>query len=158
MEYALTKLDGGGIIAIVAIGGGLVLGLVLGLAGILFGNWRRWRQFQCEAALKQEMVRKEMRAEDIERVIRVTQPAEPLVEEMTPRQLDAKVAAALAGMNIDADKIEQVLGTVVAADLDAKRAVLQALTQMIDDGVDEDKVLACVLGLCKSARTAITTL
>jgi hypothetical protein len=171
MEHTLTQLTGGEIIAIVAISGGLVLALVLGLAGIIFVNWRRWRQFQCEAALKQELVRKEMRVEDIERIIRVTHPdhldatrqsstpTEPPVQEMTPRQLDARVAATLAGMDLDADKIEQALGAVVAADHEAKLAVLQALTKMIDDGVDEEKVLACVLGLCRSPRTAaITTL
>jgi hypothetical protein len=169
-DDSARHLTGGEIIALVAIGGGILLGLVLGLAGIIMTNWRQWRQFQSEVTLKNEMVRKEMRVEDIERVIRVTHPgntepsgspskpaAQPAAE-MTPRQLDARVATLLAGMDMDAEKIEQGLGAVVVADLDTKRAVVGALEEMIENGVDEDKVLACLLAFGKSSRTAITAL
>ncbi len=169
-DDSARHLTGGEIIALTAIGGGILLALVLGLAGIILANWRQVRQFQSEVALKNEMVRKDMRVEDIERVIRVTHPGntamgdsapqavELPVAEMTPRQLDAKVATLLAGMDLDADKIEQALGAVVMADLDTKRAVVGALEKMIEDEVDEDKVLACLLAFGKSSRTAITAL
>jgi hypothetical protein len=163
------RLNGGEIIAVVAISGGILLALVLGLAGIIFTNWRLWHQFQSEAALKQEMIRKEMHVEDIERVIRATHPgmvevrpaalaADKPLEQLSPRQLDARVATQLAGGKLDAEKLEQALAAVIASDAETKRAVVEAVGKMIDDGVEGEEILPCVLALCKAPRSAITVL
>jgi hypothetical protein len=163
------RLNGGEIIAVVAISGGIMLALVLGLAGIIFTNWRLWHQFQSEAALKQEMVRKEMHVEDIERVIRATHPgmverspaalaAEKPLEGLSPRQLDARVATQLAGRELDAEKLEPALAAVMTSDAETKRAVVEAVEKMIEDGVEADEILVCVQTLCKAPRTAIKVL
>jgi hypothetical protein len=128
------------------------------------------RQFDVEAALKQEMVRKGMSADEIERIIRVTRPGEDQpagrpsspaaqpVQEMSPRQLDAQVATDLANMGMEADKIEHAVSALVATDLDTKRAVAQAVSKMIENGSEEEQILACVLALSKSRTTAFTPL
>jgi hypothetical protein len=159
-------LDGSEVIAILAIGGPLAVGLVLGLAGIICANWRQVRQHQSEIALKSEMIRKEMRVEDIERIIRATGPWTSKTSKpnsfqlamMAPRQLDARVATLLAGWELDAEKIDHAVGAVVAANVETKRAVAEALQEMCDQGVDANEMVACVLALCKSSPTGITAL
>jgi hypothetical protein len=166
----LSNLSGSEIVGVVAIAGSLLVGLLIVLTAIISHNWRRMRQFDIETALKQEMVRKGMSADEIERIIRVTRPgddqpggrpsspaAQP-VQEMSPRQLDAQVATDLANMGMDADKIEHAVSALVAADHDTKRAVAQAVSKMIKNGSEEEQILACVLALSKSRTTAFTPL
>lgn len=155
--------DGSDIIAILAIGGPLVVGLLLGLAGIICTNWRQVRQYQSEIALKHEMIRQEMKVEDIERILRATGPATSKASKLNPilmtsQQLDARVATLLAGWELDADKLGQAVAAVKTTNVETKRAVVGAVEEMCDQGVDAHEMVACVLALCKSSPTGITTL
>lgn len=60
----LTSIGPYQLIALFAVGTGLIT-----LAGILAGEWRRLRLGRAEIALKEEMVRRGMSAEEIERVL-----------------------------------------------------------------------------------------
>ena len=163
MNDLLSKLNGGDIMVLLIIlvptVGGLLLGLVLGVAGILTNHWRRVRQFALETALKQEMVRKGLSAEDIERVIRATHPEEAPSEasvtsaakELTSKQLDVLLATKLAEAEMDPERLERALGAAAGTDLESKRAVVQAVVQMIEAGTEEEQVHAVILGLCKSS-------
>jgi hypothetical protein len=160
----LSKLDPGDVLILlltmVPLVGGLLLSLVLGLAGILTSHRRRARQLELEMALKQEMVRKGLTAEDIERVIRASSTEEtpspartaavPVAQEMTSRQLDILLATKLAEMGMDAKRLEQALGAVAGLDLGSKQAVVPAVVNLIDQGTDEEQVHAAIMGLCKS--------
>src|SRR5947209_421011 len=61
-DDVLARLDGGGVIALTAVGGGLLVGAV----AIVFANWRSVRLAEMETALKQQMLEKGMTAADIE--------------------------------------------------------------------------------------------
>jgi hypothetical protein len=165
----MSRLDGSEILALVAIGGGLLVGLLIALTAIVTYHWRRLRQLEGEASLKQEMVRRGMSVGDIERVIRVSgsPPAEAdsapkekaiLLKDMTPRQLDALVATELAGIGADPETIDRAMGPVTAADRDTKLAVAEAVRRMIENETDEEQILASVLALCKRSPVGITEL
>jgi hypothetical protein len=49
-----------------------LVGLLISLTAILAWNWRRVRQFETEAALKQEMIQRGWNSDDIERVLRAS--------------------------------------------------------------------------------------
>jgi len=167
MTDLLSKLDSGDllilILTVLPVGGGLLLALLLGLAGILTSYRRRARQVELEMALKQEMVRKGLSAEDIERVVRASRSEEtpaptaaaaaPVAQEMTSRQLDTLLATKLAEVKhpvMDPKRLEQALGAVAETDLDTKRSVVQAVLNMVALGIDEEQIHAAVMGLCKS--------
>jgi hypothetical protein len=163
MADMLSRLNGpefiGLIVAVLLLGGGMLVGLLLGLAGIITSHRRGLRQVELEMALKQEMVRKGMSAEDIERVIRATRPAEEkpspsaaapteqATNDLTARQLDVRLATDLAAAGMDADRIQQAVGAVVVADIDTKRAVVQAVSTMIENGTDEEQIHAAIMAL-----------
>jgi hypothetical protein len=65
MDELLSKLDGGELIALVAVGGGLLCGIV----GIIMGCWLEMRRVSTNAALKQDMLDRGMCAEDIRTVL-----------------------------------------------------------------------------------------
>jgi hypothetical protein len=65
MQELLWKLDGGQVIAIVAVTGGLLIAAV----SVITGAWVRIRQTEATAALKQDMLNRGMSAEEIRSVI-----------------------------------------------------------------------------------------
>jgi hypothetical protein len=77
MSDLLGRLDGGEILGLVAILGG-VLVFVLGIAAL---SWRRVRLAELEASLKQQMLTREMSAAEIEQVLRATGVKPPAGEE-----------------------------------------------------------------------------
>jgi hypothetical protein len=56
------------IIPVIAIAGGLLVGMV----AILAGTWQKNRQIELEIGLKQDMLNRGMSAEEIERVIKAS--------------------------------------------------------------------------------------
>src|SRR5262249_51972704 len=157
------------IFLLVLFGGGVLVALLLGLTGILTSHRRSMRSVELEMALKQQMVAKEMSAEDIERVIRATRPGEGLPAGATPpvgappadltaRQLDAHLATALAVAGMEGERLQEAVAAVAVADLDTKRAVVGAVDAMISNGTDEEQMHAAILGLCKAPAHGITKL
>jgi hypothetical protein len=169
----LSKLSGSEFIGLVCVvvlfGGGVLVALILGLTGILTSHRRGVRQLELEMSLKQQMVAKGMSAEDIERVMRAgpgapqTAAASPPaattpLNEMSPRQLDVRVATDLANAGMEGERLQQAVGAVAAADVDTKRAVAEAVAAMIDNGADEEQMHAAVMGLCQPPAQGIRKL
>ncbi len=65
MSEILSRLNGGEVIGLVAVAGGLLCAIV----GILSGNWQKVRKAEITAALKQDMLNRGMSADDIRTVI-----------------------------------------------------------------------------------------
>jgi hypothetical protein len=160
MSELLSKFDSGELIGLVAMTGGMALGLILGLAGILTYHFRRSRQLEMEAALKQDMLQRGLAAADIERVMRATSPepyqgqVAPFLEanrELTDQEAEAQVAAALVTLGVDPDKIEQAVAAVRGAPRGTKQTVARMVAKMATAGADEDQVLAAVNSLCRSS-------
>ena len=69
MDELLTKFDAGEVIGLVAVAGGLLIGLLCGLSGIIMGCWQLVRRTEINAALKRDMLSRGMSAEEIRTVI-----------------------------------------------------------------------------------------
>jgi hypothetical protein len=65
MSEVLSRLNGGEIIGLFAVVGGLLCAIV----GILSGNWQKVRRAEIHAALKQDMLNRGMSADDIRAVM-----------------------------------------------------------------------------------------
>jgi hypothetical protein len=65
MSELLSKFDGGELIGLVAVAGGLLCGMV----AIVMGVWHANRRTEIAAALKQDMLNRGMSAEDIRTVL-----------------------------------------------------------------------------------------
>jgi hypothetical protein len=173
MSDLLSRLSSADLVGlstlVLLFGGGTLIALVLGVLGILMSSRRRLRQLELEMTLKQEMVRKGMSAEDIERVMRAgpggpqtaagaPPAAEPPVNELAQHELDARLAAHLAGAGMEGAQLQEAVAAVAAAPLDTKRSVYQAVVAMVEEGVDPEQMHAAVLGLCQAAPQGITKL
>ena len=69
MSEFLSKFDGGEFIGLVAVGGGLLCGILCGITGILAGAWEKVRRTEIQAALKQDMLNRGMSADEIRTVV-----------------------------------------------------------------------------------------
>ncbi len=65
MEPLLSKFDGGELIAIVSVVGGLLCGIT----AIIAGTWAKVRRTEIAASLKQDMLNRGMSADDIRTVL-----------------------------------------------------------------------------------------
>jgi len=65
MSDFLSRFNGGELIGLVAVAGGLLCAIV----GILSGSWQKVRKAEIAAALKQDMLNRGMSAEDIRTVM-----------------------------------------------------------------------------------------
>ncbi len=77
-ELLMSKFDSGEIIGLVAVGGGLIVGLVCGTLGICLGFYaeaQKTRQAEITAALKQDMLNRGLSPEEIRTVLDAGTPA-----------------------------------------------------------------------------------
>jgi hypothetical protein len=65
MSEFLSKFDAGELIGLVAVGGGLLCGILCGTTAIIMDHWYKLRQL----ALKQDMVSRGLSVEDIQAVL-----------------------------------------------------------------------------------------
>jgi hypothetical protein len=65
MTEFLSKFDAGELIGLVAVGGGLLCGILCGTTAIIMDHWCRLRML----ALKQDMVNRGLSADEIQTVI-----------------------------------------------------------------------------------------
>jgi hypothetical protein len=167
MDALVSKLSGDELLSLVLGTTGILTGLLIAVTAIVVTSWRRARQLEAESALKQDMLQRGMSAEDIERVIRASStPAEkesdekpsgasdalpdPALNELTDKQLIAKVAADLAEFGMDANQLGESLESFRRADLETKRTVVQAVARMIEKGADEEQIHTAIVKLCDS--------
>jgi hypothetical protein len=71
-ELLMTKFDSGEIVGLIAVGGGLIVGLICGTLGILLGFYhegQKTRRMETLAALKQDMLNRGLSVEDIQAVL-----------------------------------------------------------------------------------------
>lgn len=69
MTDLLSRFNAGEIIALVAVAGGLLCGILCGITGILAGCWQEVRRADILAALKQDMLNRGMSADEIRTVV-----------------------------------------------------------------------------------------
>jgi pentatricopeptide repeat protein len=74
MHEFLSKFDGGELIGLVAVAGGLLCGILCGVTGIVMGCLVEMRKTEAVAALKQDMLNRGMSADEIRMVIEAGSP------------------------------------------------------------------------------------
>ena len=140
----LNKLPG--ILTIIFLFGGWVIVAVI---GIVAKAWRRTRESEHLAALKQSMIERGMSAEDIERVIRaVPQLHEPHEDESPLVGLTEK----LAEHAVPAPALDELLRAYRAADAETQRTLANAVASLLDNGADVERVLVAVRALAGPAQ------
>src|SRR5262249_13777712 len=115
-----------GILTIIFLFGGWVIVAVI---GIVAKAWRRARESEHLAVLKQNMVEKGMSAEDIERVIRAV-PEGPRDDKSPVAELTEK----LAEHEVPAPALEEILRAYRAADAETQRTLAKAVVSLLDNG------------------------
>lgn len=109
--------------------------------------WVKVRKATTDAALKQEMLRRGLSVEEMERVLRAAEPV--MSEEAAHRALGEVVA----GQKISAAALEETVAAFRAADAATKREVVQLLQGIATStgALSEETLLAVVRGLRPAA-------
>jgi hypothetical protein len=158
MSEVWARFEPGHVIALVAIVGGclVILGIVLG--AILTWHNRRVRYFEAEAALKQDMLNRGMKGDEIERVLKASQFAANRHEGPNPaagleyannQELAAKIASTLISYGVSGEQVEAVMPAVIPATEYTLKALLKALADLKDSYTDEEQLIALVQSMCK---------
>lgn len=116
---------------------------VTSVAATVARAWHKVRRAEAESALKQEMLRRGLPVEEMERVLHPVEP--PQSEEAAYRAL----GECLAGQEISGAAVEEAMTAFRAADLPAKRGMVQTLEGFLAEGgeLTEERLLGVVRGL-----------
>jgi hypothetical protein len=122
------------------------------VAGTLASAWRKVRRDEQEAALKQEMLRREMSVEEMARVLGLGTKSSR--EEDKPGSEESYIedmAAHLAGCEASTSTIEEVLTAVRAADPASRKAIARSVQAIVDNHGEatEAQILGVVRGLTR---------
>jgi hypothetical protein len=152
------------ILAITFIFGGTA---IVGIVTAVVANWRKTRESEHQAVLKQNMLERGMSAVDIERVLRAGPAA--AAEEEADRALKVKAAAAasqderswdvevanqLLQHDVPGSEAEQILTAFRAGDAPTRKALAGKIEEMLDSGANGERVLAVVRALCRPGGAA----
>jgi hypothetical protein len=120
---------------------------ITSVAATVARAWQKVRRAEADNALKQEMLRRGLSVEEMERVVHA--PEAPLSEEAAYRML----GECLANLEVSGPAVEEVMAAFRGADLPAKRAMVQTLKGILETGgeLSEERLLAVVRGLGRGA-------
>jgi hypothetical protein len=129
------------IMGLVAIVGGLLT--IVGCVGLM--SWCLVRRAQIAADLKRDLVQRGLSVEQIERLIDGPREDEKPYYE---KQLEGSLASLLAQSEVPGPLMTEVLRIYQATDGGTKKAVYDAIEEIIGSEPTEDQLLAAVRTLC----------
>jgi hypothetical protein len=124
--------------------------IITSVASTFARNWRKARESEHLAALKQNMIEKGMSAEEIQRVISAA-PA-PAEDKQPPV---VNLAKKLAEHEVEERPLEEILRAFNAADPTHQQTLAQTVVTMLDAGADANRVLVAVRALSSSPVSQI---
>jgi hypothetical protein len=146
MGEFLSKFNGGELIGLVSVLGGLLIAVL----AVVVSQWRRVRVTELEAALKQQMLERGMSAAEIEQVVRATREKPECGPPVAFSGETASDKAALVKLmthnGYSGEDIEKVLGAFAAgaerrgASEKASREKAAAAGSMVKNGADADDI------------------
>jgi hypothetical protein len=136
MWDVLSKMNGGEVIALVAVIGGLLIAAI----AIVAGQWRRVRVAELEAALKQQMLDKGMPVAEIEQVLKASRKCGHHEEKATGDAAadKAKLVKRMADNGYSGEDIERVLHAF-ALPVEHEKAGAEkaaAVLKMVENGME----------------------
>jgi hypothetical protein len=121
--------------------------------------WQKVRRGEQEMALKQEMLRRGLSVEEMERLLRANSQSEGGPAVSPDEKAVEDLISSLGEQGASGRVVEQVLAGVRSADPALRRSLCRAVKAVLEnsslDGVDKDEqVLAVARGLCVGGRNA----
>jgi len=141
-----------GILVVTFICGGWVIVAVVNTAA---KSWRKVRESEHLAGLKQSMIEKGMSVEDIERVVRASPEPEPEPQpkaEKVEYSPLVNLATKLVEQEVPANVMEEILMAYRDADPAGQRILAKVVEELFDNGADGERVLVVVRTLGRPAR------
>jgi hypothetical protein len=134
-----------GIVTVSLIFGGWIVVVVV---GSIAKNWRKVHESEHAAVLKQSMIERGMSADEIERVLRAGPVPAPTGAESEPSvDQSSELAGILAEHGVDASSLGTILSEYRAAHPSSRKALVETITVMLDNGARGDQILAAVRAL-----------
>jgi hypothetical protein len=126
-------------------GGSAIITLISSLAK----HWRKVRESEHLAALKQSLVERGMSVEEIERVVRAAPESQELDADETPVvQLTRK----LAEQELSPDALEEILRAFQASDPVTQKTLAHTVEALSDNGAKAEHIVAAVRALARPGR------
>ena len=129
---------------------------ITSVVGTVMSAWKKVRRDEQEAALKHEMLRREMSVEEIERVLRASAKHEDEAKPSADEKCIEDMAAHLAECKASTSAIEEVLTAVRAADPAQRKAIARSVQSIVDNAgeVTEAQIIGVVRGLTRPVAAA----
>jgi hypothetical protein len=128
-------------------GGSAIVTLITSLAK----HWRKVRESEHLAALKQSLVERGMSVEDIERVVR----AAPEAQETEADEPVVQLTKTLAVLEVPPEALEEILRAFQASDPATQRTLAQTVEALRATGTEH--ILAAVRALARPSGSAISS-
>jgi hypothetical protein len=144
MIEMLSRWKPGEVIAGLAVILGCLTAIVWGVA--IFWCWAR--RTEVRANLMRDFLQRGLAVEEIERLLRVQHDPTPAAKLVNERELEANLASLLVQYEVSAATIEQVVRVYQGTDPATKKAVYDAIEEMLESGAGEDQLLTAIRTLC----------
>jgi hypothetical protein len=133
------------------LGGGSAL---ITLINSLAKHWRKVRESEHLAALKQSLVERGMSVEEIERIVRAAPESQELEADETPVvQLTNK----LAEQEVPPEALAEILRTFQACDPAMQQTLARTVEALCDNGAKVEHILAAVRALARPSGSAASS-
>jgi hypothetical protein len=156
MSELLAKLEAGHVVAIVAI----FCGFLTASIAIIFGIWQHVRTSESETALKHDMVQRGLAADEIQKILSASSSKPDLSRDpgravgevggvpMNAAEMVAHIGTSLIAHGLTGDGLAMVMPAIQSAPNNTKEAIANALSNLEDENVSDEQVLALVRSMC----------
>ena len=141
----LAGWHAGPVIGLVAVLGFFIWMIVLSITD----GWTKVRLAELEAEQKREYLQRGLSVEEIERLLRASRKLGKGAGPVNEQELEANLASLLVQHEVSAEAMEPVLRAYQAADPAAKKAIHDAIAEMLDSEPEEEQLVTAVRALCR---------
>ena len=133
------------------LGGGSAL---ITLINSLAKHWRKVRESEHLAALKQSLVERGLSVEEIERIVRAAPESQDQETDETPA---VQLTKALAEQKVPPEALEEILRAFQASDPATQRTLAHTVEALCENDAKAEHILAAVRGLARPSGSVKTS-
>jgi hypothetical protein len=135
--------------------------IVCSVTATITQAWQKVRRLEQEAVLKQEMLRRGLSVEEMERLLRANSKPQDDVAASPDEKAIEELIACLGEHGASGSVVEQILAVVQSADPALRRALCRAVKAVLENSslegeAKDEQILGVVRGLCPPNRPAFT--